>query len=187
MTLKRRKSGFCTLPLRAAHVAARSFSYVARFANAIGTLVVLFLVLAIDADVIGRGVFNAPINGTYEIVQFSMVLIVFLQLPDVIRSNKLTRSDGFLGVLAIRKPWIAKCLARAIDLTSCVFMVLVAYALWPVFLEMWESQDYFGIPGVFTAPVWPLKLTICFSAVLAALIFLSKAVAGRRRPDLPPS
>lgn len=173
------------VPIRAAQVVARLLSYVAASANAVGTVVVMFLVLAVDADVIGRGVFNAPINGTYEIVQFCMVLIVFLQLPDVIRCNKLTRSDGFLSLLAKRQPWIAKALSRGIDLTACIFMVLVAYAMWPVFVEVWESQDYFGIPGVFTAPLWPLKLTICFSAALAALIFLCKAVAGKRRPDLP--
>ena len=65
--------------------------------NALGTLVVLALVVILNVDVIARGVFSAPIKGTYEMVQFSVVLIVFLQLADVVRVDRLTRSDGFLN------------------------------------------------------------------------------------------
>ena len=43
---------------------------------------------------------------------------------------------------------------------------------------MWETGDFFGIPGVFTAPWWPVKLTIFASAVLAALIFALKVVGS---------
>ena len=34
-------------------------------------------------------------------------------------------------------------------------MAIIAIAIWPEFVEMWETQDFFGIPGVFTAPWWP--------------------------------
>ena len=73
-------------------------------ANAIGTLVVLALVAVVNFDVVARGVFNAPFLGAVEVVQFSMVLIVFLQLPDVIRVGRLTRSDGFLQLLDRARP-----------------------------------------------------------------------------------
>ena len=61
----------------------------------LATLVVLALVLVVNYDMGARNLFNAPFNGAVEVVQFSMVLIVFLQLPDVVRVNRLTRSDGF--------------------------------------------------------------------------------------------
>ena len=47
-------------------------------ANAAGTLVVLALVMVVNYDVAARGAFNAPFRGAIEVVQFSMVLIVFL-------------------------------------------------------------------------------------------------------------
>lgn len=171
-----------TVP-RAVHYAARGLSYIAKASNAVGTLVVLGLVLTIDSDVIARGVFNAPFSGSFEVVQFSMVLIVFLQLPDVIRINRLTRSEGILANLAERRPAIARAMARLIDAVSCVAMATIAYAIFPEFLDTWESNQYFGTPGIFTAPVWPLKLVITFSAVVSALIFATKFVAGRRRPE----
>ncbi|EFL87723.1 hypothetical protein [Ahrensia sp. R2A130] len=69
---------------------------IAIVANAIGTAVIFVLVGIMNVDVIARGVFNSPLRGVVEVVIFSLVLIVFLQLPDVVRSNRLTRSDGFL-------------------------------------------------------------------------------------------
>lgn len=145
---------------------------IAMAANAAGTLVVVLLVAVVNYDIIARGLFNKPFLGAVEVVQFSMVLIVFLQLPDVIRVGRLTRSDGFLGLLCYRAPRKGRMLSRGIDLLSATFMVLVVVAMWPEFLEMWESKDYFGVPGVFTAPWWPVKLVIVFSAVLCAIHFL---------------
>lgn len=158
-------------------VASRVASGAAIAANAIGTAVVLLLVLIVNYDVVARGVFHAPFLGAVEVVQFSMVLIVFLQLPDVIRVNRLTRSDGFLTVLGARHPWASRVVRRAINLVSAVLMTLVAIAIWPEFLEMAESRDYFGVPGVFTAPWWPIKLTIFASATLCAILFVFKVVA----------
>ena len=153
----------------------------ATLANAVGTLVVLIMVLVVNFDVVARGVFNSPFLGAVEVVQFSMVLIVFLQLPDVIRADRLTRSDGFLIIAAQKFPRLALGLRLFIDSLSCIFMILVAIAIWPEFVEMWDTQDYFGIPGVFTAPWWPIKLVIFASAVLCALIFALK-VLTRQQP-----
>ena len=147
-------------------------------ANAIGTLVVLGLVAVGNFDVVARGVFNAPFPGAVEVVQFSMVLIVFLQLPDVVRVNRLTRSDGFLGVIALKRPQLAAQIRRVIDTISAVFMALITVAIWPEFVEMWETQDFFGVPGVFTAPWWPVKLTIFLSAALCVVIFALKVIGA---------
>ena len=167
-----------------ANALARSMTGIAQAANAVGTLVVLGLVILINSDVIARNAFNAPFRGTYEAVQFLMVMIVFLQLPDVVRINRLTRSDGFLGILARRRPSVARVFARLIDTVSAIFMGTIAYAMWPEFIRSWTENNYFGTPGIFTAPYWPIHLAICFSAALCALIFATKAISGKRRPEL---
>lgn len=147
-------------------------------ANIAGTLVVLGLVAIVNYDVFARGLFNLPFRGAVEVVQFSMILIVFLQLPDVVRVDRLTRSDGLILMLGGRFPGLARALRRAVNALSCVVMGLIAVAIWPEFLKMWESEDFFGIPGVFTAPWWPIKLTIFLSASLCAVIFLLKVLIG---------
>ena len=180
-------------------------------ANALGTIVVLILVAVMNVDVVARNFFNAPFRGVIEVVIFSMILIVFLQLPDVIRVDRLTRSDGFMAVVGRSHPWIGRILTRSVDTIACVFMALAAYATWPVFAEAVESChyitapefgppftgnlitdlseatgrcDYFGTPGIFTAPWWPVRLVITISAGLGSVLFLLKVLLASHKPEL---
>ncbi|WP_299351555.1 TRAP transporter small permease [uncultured Shimia sp.] len=152
--------------------------------NALGTLVVLALVIILNVDVIARGLFSSPLRGTYEMVQFSVVLIVFLQLADVVRVDRLTRSDGFLSIMQHRRPTLAATMRRIINAVSAIFMGLIAYVTFPEFLHMWHTQDYFGVPGLFTLPWWPVKLVITTGTGLACVIFVLKVITARDRPEM---
>lgn len=172
-------------------------------ANMAGTGVIFALVAVMNVDIVARGVFNSPFRGAVEVVIFSLVLIVFLQLPDVVRSNRLTRSDGALLLLRRSHPRLAAAASRSIDAIAGLFMALIAWTMWPEFLEAFESChfitppefgpapsgdflvdmsaalarcDYFGTPGIFTAPWWPAKLAICFGVTLCAIIFVFRAL-----------
>jgi len=160
--------------------ASSGLTAIATVANAIGTVVILLLVLVLNADVIARGAFNNPFRGVFEVVQFSMVLIVFLQLPDVVRADKLTRSDGLLAILGDRHPGFGRFIGRCVDILAAVMMMLIAIAMWPEFVDAWRTDHFFGTPGIFTAPWWPVRLVIVFSASMCALIWATKAVTGRR-------
>gem|GEM_PF-108114 len=156
---------------------------IATLSNAVGTLVLLALVVVINYDIIARGIFNLPFRGAIEVVQFCMVLIVFLQLPDVVRVGKLTRSDGLLILIKDRYPRVSRLLNLFINLLSASVMALVTVAIFPEFLDMWETDDFFGIPGVFTAPWWPIKLTVLCSAALCTIIFFLKTCVAEDKPD----
>ncbi len=169
-------------------------------ANMIGTSVLFIIVAIMNSDVVARGIFNSPIRGVVEIVVFSLVLIVFLQLPDVVNSGRLTRSDGLLSFLKDKNAKFAGFLSRLIDAIAGVFMAMIAWTIWPEFLESFESCrffetssseglasnlslafsrcEYFGTPGIFTAPWWPAKLAIFFGVTLSAIIFIFNAVLG---------
>ena len=163
---------------------SRVANTVAIATNVAGTITVLSLVVILNTDVIMRGIFNSPLKGTYEIVQLAVVFIVFLQLPDVVRVDRLTRSDGFLNVLHGKRPTLTANLRRIINAISAIFMGLIAYIMFPEFLKMWETQDFFGVPGVFTVPWWPVKLVIAFGSALASLIFVFKVITAQDRPEL---
>ena len=169
---------------RGVAAASRAARAISTTANVVGTRVVLGLVVVVNYDVVARGLFNMPFRGAVEVVQFSMVLIVFLQLPDVVRVDRLTRSDGLLFLIGHKYPRVAATMRRAINTGSAIIMALIAIAIFPEFTEMWETQDFFGIPGVFTAPWWPIKLTILCSAALCAVIFALKVLNkdGSDRP-----
>ena len=73
---------------------------------------------------------------------------------------------------------------RIINAISAIFMGLIAYITFPEFLHMWDTQDYFGVPGLFTLPWWPVKLVITLGTALSCLIFVLKVIAGKDRSEL---
>ena len=182
------------------HRIRKIFITTAIAANMMGTCVRFVLVAIMNSDVVARGIFHAPIRGVVEMVVFSLVLIVFLQLPDVVNSGRLTRSDGLLSVLKSRTPKIADLLSRIIDFVAGIFMLMIAYTVWPEFVESIHSCqffevaptvdtgilerlttalsrcDYFGTPGIFTAPWWPARLVIFLGVTLAAIVFFFKVL-----------
>lgn len=174
-------------------------------ANVSGAFVLLALIAIMNVDVVSRNLFNAPFRGVVEVVIFSLALIVFLQLPDVVRTGRLTRSDGFLGLLRVMNPHAGNVLARVLDGIACVFMCLIVWTVWPEFTESFESChfftppefgapptgnlwvdfrtalercDYFGTPGILQAPWWPVRLVIAFGCAWAAILFFFKTVLG---------
>jgi len=186
----------------------RVFHGIAMVANVAGTSVIFALIIIMNADVFSRNFFDTPLRGVVEVVIFSLVLIVFLQLPDVVRNNRLTRSDGFLILGRRRFPRFTNVLDRAIDLAAAVFMALITWTMWPEFTESIASChfltapefgpepsghsltdlkaalarcEYFGTPGIFTAPWWPAKMAIVYSAGLCAIIFFLKALVGEHQ------
>ena len=189
----------------AIHRFYQPFLLAASIANTVGTIVIFLLIATMNADVIARGIFHSPLNGVVEVVIYSLILIVFMQLPDVVRHNRLTRSDGFLAFLAGGSPKSAAILSRLIDLSGCIFMGLIAWTMWPELSESIETChfitppefgpaptgniiidlsaafgrcEYFGTPGIFTAPWWPAKLAILFSTSMCCIIFLFKVMLG---------
>ena len=62
------------------------------------------LTFMILADIIGRGAFDAPINGTPELVTASIVIIVFLQAGYAIRSRSMLRADFLVEHLPPKVP-----------------------------------------------------------------------------------
>lgn len=192
-----------------AHRLYKPFVKIAMVANAAGTLVIFGLVAIMNVDVIARGFFNQPLRGVFEVVIFSLALIVYLQLPDVVANNRLTRSDGFLSLARGSFPKAGMALGRIIDLLAGIFMAMIAYAYWPEALESLESCrfiagpefggpveggalaqfmaglarcEYYGTPGIFTAPWFPVKFAIAFSVTLCSIIFMFKAYMGHGEP-----
>lgn len=149
--------------------------------NALGSFWVLLLVLLVTADALGRSFFTHPIVGTHELVQISIVGIVFLQLADAIRTGRLTRADSFLGVLLVTAPRAGAALECAFFLFGATYMGIGLWGSIPLLVESIERRSYLGNEGVFTAPVWPVKAIIVLGLATCMVQFLRLALGAYRR------
>ena len=149
--------------------------------NAAGSFWVLLLILLVTGDALGRSLFAAPIVGTVELVQISIVGIVFMQLGDAVRSGRLTRSETFLDLLRLARPRAAAALEALFCLLGALYMGIGLWGSVPLLAEALERNSWIGNEGVFTAPVWPVKTVIVAGLAVCLIQFLRLATGSFKK------
>ena len=149
--------------------------------NALGSVWIFAMILLVTGDALGRSFFTHPIVGTHEMVQISIVGIVFLQLADTIRTERLTRADSFLGALQKLAPRTGAALNAFFMLLGAAYMAIGLWGSIPLLREAIQRNSWIGNEGVFTAPVWPVKTVIVVGLTVCLLQFLRHAAAALRR------
>jgi len=149
--------------------------------NAAGSVWVLLLILLVTGDALGRSFFAAPIVGTVELVQISIVGIVFMQLADTVRTGRLTRSEALLDAVGLARPRARAALEAAYCLLGAAYMAIGLWGSIPLLMEAIERNSWIGNEGVFTAPVWPVKSVIVAGLAVCLVQFLRLAVESFRK------
>jgi TRAP-type mannitol/chloroaromatic compound transport system permease small subunit len=149
--------------------------------NAAGSVWILALILLVTSDALGRSFFAAPIVGTVELVQISIVGIVFMQLGDAVRSDRLTRSDTFLDLLRAARPRAAAALEGVFCLLGAAYMAIALWGSVPLLAEAIRRNSWIGNEGVFTAPVWPVKTVIVAGLAVCLVQFLRIAASSFKK------
>ena len=151
--------------------------------NAVGSIWLFALVLLINADAMGRTFFLAPIDGVNEMIELSLVGIVFLQLADATRQGRLTRSDGFFKYLSKKFPSIGRMFGFLFELCGISFMAIILWGSVPLLIESYDGDYFVGNEGIFTAPVWPIKLVIVIGCLATLIQFFVFALRYAFAPD----
>ncbi len=133
------------------------------------------------STVIGRAfnldVSGIQIHGTHEIVRWSIVAIVFLQLPDCLRKGKHIRSDYLIGLLPPRGRAGADLVAHGLGVL--VFAIIV-YGSWANMIHAWVIGEFEG-EGAIRFPVYPMRTILIVGSAVLALEFLARAARDLRR------
>ena len=146
--------------------------------NNLGSLMIFAMTLGVVADVTGRYLLNAPINGTAEMVTLAVVAVLYLQLSYTLRSGRMTRSDAFYNRLIERRPTIGNAFGLVFHSAGACLMAVIMVGAWPKFLATWREGYYVGVIDVFTFPEWPLLLVIFVGCGLTGLQFVLLAVGN---------
>jgi TRAP-type mannitol/chloroaromatic compound transport system permease small subunit len=140
--------------------------------NTVGSLWIFVLMVMIDTDAFSRTLFNHPIHGVNELVEMSIIAIVFMQLGDATRKGRLTRSDGFYGLVQRRNPRAGHAMGAIFDLLGVLFLLIVLYGVVPELYDSWRFNYFVGEEGLFTVPEWPIKLILVLGCTVTMLQFL---------------
>ncbi len=153
--------------------------------NALGSVWIIGLMLLICADISMRTFFNAPIAGVAEMIAFSIVGIVFLQLAHTLRSGSLTRSDLLISLLAQNYPRLRGIVLVVFNLIGAGMLAVALWYFLPSFTEAWNRPErhFMGNPGFFQIPTWPLYLLMLIGMAATIAQFIACAYSALKGHD----
>lgn len=147
---------------------------------ALGTVMIVLLMVIIVADVLARNLLGASLPLIAELGALTVVLIVFLQLGTAIRNDRLASTEFFLEALGARRPVLAAAVRSLWDLVGAVLCAGIAWASFGILRRDYDHSEFIGVTGVLTMPTSPFRALIFIGAAVAAIQFLIMA-AGRLR------
>jgi C4-dicarboxylate transporter DctM subunit len=146
--------------------------------SAVGSVLICLVMLLICTEVVLRAFFGVSIPAVADIVAASIVAIVFLQLGGALRNGRMVRTDIFIDPFVRRMPASGHLVLGLLDLCGAFMFGIVAFASKKPFVESWINNEFFGVVGVFTAPVWPALLIVIIGSVLTCAEYLRSALSN---------
>jgi TRAP-type C4-dicarboxylate transport system permease small subunit len=148
-----------------------------RLLEAVMAAFLLAMAVITGIDVIGRYVFNAPLRGGYEIVQYLMAVSVFAALPLAARAEGHLTISLFTGRLGGRARHWHRIVILIISAGTLAFL---AWRMGAQAVVMDRRQMVSGSLGLPLAPVGWAMTGLAWLAVAVTLVLLVQALAGRQ-------
>ncbi len=148
--------------------------------GAVGLTVMMFLVVL---DVSSRFLFDAPILGSYEIVEYLMAVFIFFAFG----SAQFHKSHINVSLAVNHLPPRARAVVDTVtNLVMLAMFILMVWGAWLQTLDGWSS----GVTSsVLLIPKWPFELVATIGlAVLALAVVVdvlesASRIGGRRAED----
>jgi TRAP-type C4-dicarboxylate transport system permease small subunit len=148
--------------------------------SALGTILIVFLMAIIVADVAVRNFVGASLPLIAELGALTVVLIVFLQLAAAVRNDRLANTDFVLEAISRGRPRLALAIRAVWDLVGAALCAGIALASWSILWRDIEHREFIGVTGVLTMPTSPFRALIFIGAVVAAVQFVLLAISRLR-------
>jgi tripartite ATP-independent transporter DctM subunit len=177
------ESGSATLPEASPSLFQRStdfFFHITTLMNSAGTLWVFGIMFMILADIFAREAFDAPIRGVAELVAYSIVGAVFLQLANTLHVGRFTRAEILIDSLDVKRPVAAALFHSMFYVLGILVFALIVYGTFFKFTEAWPDLK-FGVEDDFTILVWPLRLIVLIGAAAVIVEYLFQLVGSVTR------
>ena len=137
-----------------------------RIADSVGRAILALMVLLITVDVVLRYFFNRPIKGSYELVEFMMVLLVFLGLAYTQTKKRHVSITLFTGKLS---PGQMAVIGSA---TYLLCLIIFSMITWRCLLQAEALRANGTSSDVLFIPNFPFMWVVVFGSALLSLIFL---------------
>lgn len=144
----------------------RAVSRVSGAVNSVGVGVLVVMMLLVTTDVVLRYFLNQPIKGTFELIEFMMVVVVVLGMA----YTGVRKGHVAVEVVVSRfSPRVQALISSFNWLVSLGLFFLISWKGVEYAMTLWES----GLTSSqLYVPVFPFVLVLAFGAGLLGLVFL---------------
>jgi TRAP-type transport system small permease protein len=150
----------------------------AKWANRIGLIAVVLLMLLTVADVVLRYVFTKPVLGTVELTEYAMVIIVSLAFARCADTESHARIDMLVTHFSPKMKTIVNAMVYIITLGFCVLMT------WRAFVDFYKLHLAGRRSAILEIPASPFHLVLSIGFVLLCLVLVKKiAETFRKEPQ----
>jgi TRAP-type C4-dicarboxylate transport system permease small subunit len=134
-----------------------------------GTVALAVMMLATTADVVLRATVNKPIRGVVDAVEITMLLVVFLGLPDAFLRGEQVTVDVIDHLVSPRVLAMLKVVGAFL---STLFLALMAANLVRPLLDAYRFGD---TKADLPVPLYPLValVLVCLAASFVAMLLLT--------------
>jgi TRAP-type C4-dicarboxylate transport system permease small subunit len=128
-----------------------------------GSLMLGVMMLITAADVIGRKFFDMPVKGAYELCEFLLVLVVFLNMPNCEMRGENVTIDMIVEKLKKR--------TQSVINTICYGLFLMTTFLMTLTLFVYSAQEIGGkVTSVLGLPVFPFIFIAGLGCLLLTVV-----------------
>jgi tripartite ATP-independent transporter DctM subunit len=151
---------------KSAHSLESFVKPISRIAILAGRGVLAVMVLLITLDVVLRYFFNRPIPGSYELVEFMMVVLVYLGL-----AHTQIEKDH-ISIKLLTNKLSRETVAIMSSATYLLCLGIFALITWRCTVEALALQVEGTASGVLFIPNFPFMMVVAFGSALLCLVFL---------------
>lgn len=155
----------------------------------LGGLGTIMIMVLINADVIGRGMFGAPVPATAEMVSAAIVTIVFLQLPYATITGRNIRSDIILSRIENASPKAGFLFDALHHAVGTIMLFILLWYITPEMVSAFRDGETVGLYHIFTLPRGPFVLAVVVGCALTMLSYALLTVLLLReglKPEVQP-
>jgi TRAP-type C4-dicarboxylate transport system permease small subunit len=138
----------------------------------LSSLFLIIIMIFIVLDVLARLLLSSPLAGVPEIVKFSIVLFLWLQITYLIHSGGLIRATLITDLGGPRLRWTVDLVSNLLGLA---FFGLVLYFFYPELGKAFTRNSFEGEWPV-RIPLWPIWGIINFGALMSSIEFLRRTI-----------
>jgi TRAP-type C4-dicarboxylate transport system permease small subunit len=109
-----------------------------RWLQGVGVVALFAMMMATVADVVLRGALRSPITGIYDLVESTLVLVVFLGIPQGFLHDEQITVDILDRVVP---PWLLRWMKAVAALATLAILVLLAWNMIMPALEAYRFGD----------------------------------------------